>query len=93
MDKYQLENNKFVDEQLAKLTHQHRDAALHKYAQAIKDGHQAMVTGGMPPQMAETRSVAAANTRLGDYVDARLKTLRGATQAPPEIHMQDVCKS
>jgi len=39
----------------------------------------------MAPQMAETRSVAAANTRLRDYVDARLKTLGGATQAPPSI--------
>lgn len=85
MDKYQLENKKYVDEQLAKLPHQHRDAALAKYTQAIKDGHQAMVAGGMAQQMAETRSVAAANTRLGDYVDARLKTLRGDTQAPPTM--------
>jgi hypothetical protein len=90
VDKYQLENKKYVDEQLAKLPHQHRDAALHKYTKAIEDGYQSMITGGMAPQMAETRSVAAANTRLGDYVDARLKTLRGATQAPPEIHIQDV---
>ena len=87
MDKYRLENKKFVDEQLAKLPHQHRDAALHKYTQAIKDGYQTMVASGVAPQMAETRSVAAANARLGDYVEARLKTLRGATQAPPEIQM------
>lgn len=85
MDKYQLENKKFVDEQLGKLPHQHRDAALAKYTQAIKDGYQAMVIDGMAPQMAETRSVAAANARLGDYVEARLKTLRGATQAPPTM--------
>jgi len=85
VDKYQLENKKFVEEQLGRLPHQHRDAALAKYTQAIKDGYQAMVAGGMAPQMAETRSVAAANTRLGDYVEARLKTLRGATQAPPTM--------
>lgn len=85
MDKYQLENKKFVDEQLGKLPHQHRDAALHKYTQAIKEGYQAMVAGGMAQQMAETRSVAAANARLGDYVEARLKTLGGATQAPPTM--------
>ena len=85
MDKYQLENKKFVDEQLGKLPHQHRDAALAKYTQAIKDGHQAMVAGGMAPQMAETRSVAAANTRLGDYVEARLKTLGGAVYSPPQM--------
>lgn len=85
MDKYQLENKKYVDEQLAKLPHQHRDAAMHKYTQAIKDGYQAMVAGGMAPQMAETRSVAAANTRLGDYVDARLKTLGGAVYSPPQM--------
>lgn len=85
MDKYQLENKRYVDEQLAKLPHQHRDAALHKYTQAIKDGYQAMVAGGMAPQMAETRSVAAANTRLGDYVEARLKTLGGAVHSPPQM--------
>ena len=85
MDKYQLENKKYVDEQLAKLPHQHRDAALHKYTQAIEDGYQTMVTGGMAPQMAETRSVAAANTRLGDYVEARLKTLGGAVYSPPQM--------
>lgn len=85
MDKYQLENKRFVDEQLSKLPHQHRDAALGKYTQAIKDEHAAMVAGGMTQQMAETRSVAAANARLGDYVEARLKTLGGATQAPPTI--------
>lgn len=84
-DKYQLENQKFVREQLAKLPHQHRDAALAKYTQAIKDEHEAMVAGGMAAQMAETRSVAAANARLGDYVEARLKTLGGATQAPPTM--------
>ena len=85
MDKYQLENKKFVDEQLGKLPHQHRDAALAKYTQAIKDGYQAMVVDGMAPQMAETRSVAAANTRLGDYVEARIKTLGGAVYSPPQM--------
>jgi hypothetical protein len=85
LDKYQLENKKFVDEQLAKLPHQHRDAALAKYTQAIKDGHQAMVADGMATQMAETRSVAAANARLGDYVEARLKTLGGAVYSPPQM--------
>lgn len=85
MDKYQLENKKFVDEQLSKLPHQHRDAALGKYTLAITDGYQSMVAGGMAPQMAETRSVAAANARLGDYVDARLKTLGGAVYSPPKM--------
>lgn len=85
MDKYQLENKKFVEEQLAKLPHQHRDAALAKYTQAITDGYQAMVIDGMAPQMAETRSVAAANARLGDYVEARLKTLGGAVYSPPQM--------
>ena len=85
MDKYQLENKKYAEEQLARLPHQHRDAALAKYTQAIKEGYQAMVVGGMAPQMAETRSVAAANTRLGDYVDARLKTLGGAVYSPPQM--------
>lgn len=85
MDKYQLENKKYVDEQLSKLPHQNRDAALHKYTQAITDGYQSMVTGGMAPQMAETRSVAAANARLGDYVEARLKTLGGAVYSPPQM--------
>ena len=85
MDKYQLENKKYVDEQLAKLPHQHRDAALHKYMQAITDGYKTMVAGGMATQMAETRSVAAANTRLGDYVEARLKTLGGAVYSPPQM--------
>ena len=85
LDKYQLENKKFVEEQLSRLPHQHRDAALHKYTQAITDGYQAMVIDGMATQMAETRSVAAANARLGDYVEARLKTLGGATQAPPTM--------
>ena len=85
MDKYQLENKKYVDEQLAKLPHQHRGAALHKYTQAIKEGYQAMIAGGMAPQMAETRSVAAANARLGDYVEARLKTLGGAVYSPPQM--------
>jgi len=85
MDKYELENKKYVDEQLARLPHQHRDAALAKYTQAIKDGYEAMIIGGTAPHIAETRSVAAANTRLGDYVEARLKTLSGATQAPPSI--------
>lgn len=85
MDKYQLENKKYVDEQLAKLPYQHRDAALGKYTQAIKDGYQAMVAGGMTQQMAETRSVAAANARLGDYVEARLKTLGGAVYSPPQM--------
>jgi len=87
MDRYELDNKKYADEQISRLPHQHRDAALTKYTQAIKDGYQAMVVGGMAPQMAETRSVAAANTRLGDYVDARLKTLSGATQAPPAMRM------
>ena len=85
MDKFQLENKKFVDEQLGKLPHQHRDAALAKYTKAIKDVYQAMVVVGMAAQMAETRSVAAANARLSDYVEARLKTLGGATQAPPDV--------
>ena len=85
MDKYELENKKYVDEQLARLPHQYRDAALVKYTQAIHDEYQAMIVGGMAPQMAETRSVASANTRLGDYVDARLKTLGGADYSPPKM--------
>jgi len=85
MDKYELENKKYVDEQLARLPHQHHDAALAKYTQAIQDEYQAMIVGGMAPHIAETRSVAAANARLGDYVDARLKTLGGAVYSPPQI--------
>ena len=85
MDRYELENKKYVDEQLGRLPHQHRDAALAKYTQAITGGYQTMVTGGMALHIAETRSVAAANARLGDHVDARIKTLGGATQAPPSI--------
>jgi len=85
MDKYQMDNKIYVGQQLARLPHQHRDTALAKYTQAIKDEYQAMVAGGMAPQMSETRSVAAANTRLGDYVDARLKTLGGAVYSPPKM--------